>query len=308
VQILVLGAAAGGGFPQWNCNCSNCNRARADDPAARARTQSSLAVSDDGVRWLLLNASPDLRQQILATPRLYSRGRIRGSPVAGVVLTNGDVDHIAGLLSLREGQPLVIYAAQRVLDVLKSNPIFNILSPDCVSRRILPLDTPMELKEQNGAPLGLTVTAFGVPGKIALYLEDASAGPDLGTRPGDTIGLELAGSDGSRFFYVPGCAAMPPELASRLQGAPLVFFDGTLWRDDEMIAVGAGAKTGKRMGHMSMSGEHGSIAALAGLGIERKIFVHMNNTNPVLLTDSPEHGNAKAAGWEIAYDGMEIRL
>jgi pyrroloquinoline quinone biosynthesis protein B len=308
VQIVVLGAAAGGGFPQWNCNCGNCRRARAAESAAPARTQSSLAVSGDGLRWVLLNASPDLRQQILATPRLHPTGGIRGSPIAGVVLTNGDVDHVAGLLSLREAQPLAIYAAQRVLDVLKSNPIFNVLSADCVARRAIAPEMPTALATQDGAPLGLAVMAFTVPGKLPLYLEDASAGPGLGTQAGDTIGLEISGTDGARFFYLPGCAAMPPELARRLEGARLVFFDGTLWRDDEMIATGAGTKTGKRMGHMSISGAHGTIAALSELGIGRKIFVHMNNTNPVLVSDSAEHAAAKAQGWEIAYDGMEVRL
>jgi len=308
VHILVLGSAAGGGFPQWNCNCGNCRRARAGDSAAPPRTQSSLAVSGDGARWVLLNASPDLRQQILATRQLHPSRGIRASPITGVVLTNGDVDHVAGLLSLREAQPLALYATQRVLDVLRSNPIFDILSAECVARRPMPLDEPIALAERDGTPLGLSVTAFIVPGKAPLYLEDASAGPGFGTRPGDTIGLEVSAGNGRGFFYLPGCAAMPPDLADRLKGAPLVFFDGTLWRDDEMIATGAGTKTGKRMGHMSISGEHGSIAALAGLGIGRKIFVHMNNTNPILLADSAERGKAKEAGWEAAYDGMELRL
>jgi pyrroloquinoline quinone biosynthesis protein B len=307
MQILVLGAAAGGGFPQWNCNCGNCRRARASDPAAKPLTQSSLAVSSDGVRWLLLNASPDLRQQISATTQLHPREGKRQSPISGVVVTNGDVDHTAGLLSLREGQPLAVYAATRVLDVLSSNPIFNVLHPDIVVRREMPLDKPVAMKSADGAWLGLHVTAFAVPGKVPLYLEDASAGPEFGTQPGDTIGLEVA-DDRRRFFYLPACAAMPPELARRINGAELVFFDGTLWRDDEMIVAGVGTKTGKRMGHMSISGEHGTMSAFASLGVRRKIFVHINNTNPVLLADSAERAEAEASGWEIAYDGMEVRL
>ena len=307
MHILVLGSAAGGGFPQWNCNCGNCRRARAGDAVAPHRTQSSLAVSRDGARWVLLNASPDLRQQILATRRLHPNGAIRASPLAAVILTNGDVDHIAGLLSLRESQPLALYAAQRVLDVLRSNPIFNVLNPEFVDRRAMLLDTTTDLAERDGTPLGLRVTSFLVPGKAPLYLENPDA-PGFGTQPGDTVGLEISAADGGRFFYLPGCASLPSELAGRLRGAPLVFFDGTLWRDDEMVAAGAGVKTGTRMGHMSMSGEHGSIAALAPLGIKRRIFVHMNNTNPVLLADSPEYRKARDAGWEPAYDGMEIRL
>lgn len=308
MQILVLGAAAGGGFPQWNCNCGNCRRARAGDSAALPRTQSSLAVSADGVRWLLLNASPDLRQQLLAADRLYPREGVRHSPIAGAVLTNGDVDHVAGLLSLREGEPLALYAAKRVLDVLKSNPVFNVLSPALVARHEMPLDMPVSVSARDGVALGLTVTAFAVPGKVPLYLEDRAAGPGFGTEAGDTVGLEVTNDASRRFFYLPGCAAMPRTLAARIEGAELVFFDGTLWRDDEMIVSGAGTKSGKRMGHMSISGEHGAIAAFAPLGVARKIFVHINNTNPVLLADSPERAEAEAAGWEVAYDGMEIRL
>jgi pyrroloquinoline quinone biosynthesis protein B len=307
VQILVLGAAAGGGFPQWNCNCGNCRRARANDPAAPSRTQSSLAVSADGERWLLLNASPDLRQQIQATPQLHPRTDRRHSPIAAAVLTNGDVDHVAGLLSLRESQPLALYAAKRVLGVMGSNPIFNVLNPEFVVRQELPLERAVMVEAKDGVPLGLRVTAFAVPGKVALYLEDKSAGPSLGTQPGDTIGLEVA-AVGQRFFYLPACAAVTPALAERIKGAKLVFFDGTLWRDDEMIAAGVGTKTGQRMGHMSISGVDGTLAAFAPLGVGRKVFVHINNTNPVLLADSPERAEAEAAGWEIAYDGMEVRL
>ncbi|HEX6979042.1 MAG TPA: pyrroloquinoline quinone biosynthesis protein PqqB [Alphaproteobacteria bacterium] len=308
MRILVLGAAAGGGFPQWNCNCANCRRARAGDPAAPPRTQSSLAVSADGDRWVLLNASPDLRQQILANTVLHPRRDGRHSPIAGVVLTNADVDHVAGLLSLREGAPFTLYATDRVLAVLRANAIFNVLDADLVGRRAMPLDTPVELSDVDGRPLGLTVMAFPVPGKIALYLENAAAGADFGTRAGDTVGLEISADSTRRFFYLPACAAMPPDLAARLADAPLVFFDGTLWQDDEMLAAGVGRKTGRRMGHMSVSGTDGALAAFAPLGVRRRVFIHVNNTNPILLSDSPERAKVEAAGWEVAYDGMEIRL
>jgi len=221
VQILVLGAAAGGGFPQWNCNCENCRRARSGNSAALPRTQSSLAVSADGARWLLLNASPDLRQQVLAADHLHPRAGVRHSPIAGVVLTNGDVDHVAGLLSLREGEPLALYAAKRVLDVLKSNPVFNVLNPALVARHEMPLDMPVSVSAHDGVALGLTVTAFTVPGKVPLYLEDHAAGPGFGTEAGDTVGLEVAEDAGRRFFYLPGCAAMPRALAARMKGAEL---------------------------------------------------------------------------------------
>lgn len=307
MKILVLGSAAGGGFPQWNCNCGTCRRARSGDRAALPRTQSSLAVSPDGERWVLLNASPDLSQQIRDNRALHPRGDGRHSPIAAVTLTNGDVDHVAGLLTLRESHRFAVYATARVHQVLGANSIFNVLGADAVARRELGLDAPSEIADREGRSLGLQMTAFAVPGKVALYLEDPAAGPGFGTQTEDTIGLEVRAGD-RRFFYIPGCAAVPEKLAVRLTGAPLVLFDGTLWRDDEMIAAGMGAKTGRRMGHMSVDGADGTLAAFARLGVRRKVFIHMNNTNPILLADSPERARAREAGWEIAEDGMEIRL
>lgn len=308
MQILVLGSAAGGGSPQWNCNCAVCRRVRAGAPATQPRTQSSLAVSaGDGV-WFLLNASPDLRQQIAANKELHPKEGSRHSPIAGAVLTNGDVDHVAGLLNLRETQPLAVYATRRVQDVLAANSIFNVLNPEYVARRELKLDASVDLADKEGKPAGLRVEPFAVPGKVALYLEDPTA-KDFGSRPEDTIALKVsAGEDGAHFYYIPGCASMPQELKARLKGAPLVFFDGTLWKDDEMIANEVGVKTGARMGHMSNWGPDGTIAAFAPLGVERKVFIHINNTNPILLADSPQRAEAEAAGWEVAYDGMEITL
>jgi len=309
VRILVLGSAAGGGFPQWNCHCVNCRRARKNDPAARPRTQSSLAVSADGVCWFLLNASPDLREQVTTNPLLQPCTGIRHSPIAGAVVTSADVDHVAGLLSLRESQPLVFYATARVQTLLSRNNIFNVLNPAFVTRREMRVDQSLALSGPDGRSAGLNVTAYTVPGKVALYAEDTEAGVNFGTRPGDTVGLEVtSSSDGRRFHYIPGCAAMPHELAARLRGAELVFFDGTLWKDDEMVAAGLGTKTGARMGHMSVSGEAGTIAAFAGLGVKRKIFVHINNSNPMILDDSPERATALAAGGEVAHDGMAIEL
>jgi pyrroloquinoline quinone biosynthesis protein B len=307
VRILVLGAAAGGGFPQWNCNCANCRRARAGDPAALPRTQSSLALSADGERWALLNASPDLRQQIAANAALHPQDGARHSPIAASVLTSGDIDHVAGLLTMRESQPFSLYATGRVHAALAANSIFNVLG-EAVARRTLALDRAEDLLDREGRPLDLRVTPFAVPGKVALYLEDPAAGPDFGTRPEDTIGLEIGDGAGGRAYYLPACAGLPAALARRIEGARAVFFDGTLWRDDEMTAVGFGAKTGGRMGHMSMAGEGGAIADFRRLAIGRKIFVHINNTNPVLLDDSAERAEAESEGWEIAFDGMEIDL
>ena len=307
--IKVLGSAAGGGFPQNNCNCRNCADVRGGVPGLRPRTQSSLAVSSNGRGWVLLNASPDLRQQIAATPELAPPpGSARASPINAVMLTNGDVDHVAGLLSLREGIAFGLYAAERVLGTLASNTIFNVLNTELVSRTPLVIDGQTQLCGPEG-DLGLTAEAFSVPGKVALYLEDVAAGESFGTREGDTIGLQITDTaSGVAFFYIPGCAAVDAALASRIRGAPLVLFDGTLYSDDEMIAQGLSSKTGKRMGHVSMLGPDGSIAALSKLEIGRRVFVHINNSNPVLREDSPERAEVERAGWEIAYDGMEIRL
>jgi pyrroloquinoline quinone biosynthesis protein B len=304
--IKVLGSAAGGGFPQANCNCRNCSDVRQGKPGLRARTQSSIAVSADGLSWVLLNASPDLRQQIAATPELAPRPRdpARTSPIKAVVLTNGDVDHVAGLLSLREGFRFDLFASRRVLGALQDNRIFDVLDPACVKR--LPL-APGAMVAPTG--IELRIESFAVPGKVALYLEQLTSGDNFGTRDGDTIGLRITDpSSGAAAFYIPGCATVNAALAARLRGARLVLFDGTLYTDDEMITLGLSAKSGRRMGHMAMSGADGSLAAFRDLGVGQRIYVHLNNSNPVLREDSPERAEVERAGWSVAWDGMEIRL
>lgn len=308
--IRILGAAAGGGFPQWNCSCRNCADVRAGKPGFRARTQCSLAVSANGYDWVLLNASPDLRQQINETPQLGARadGGLRNSPIKAAVITGGDVDFVAGLLNLRELQPISVYAAPRVLATLAANSIFNVLDASVTARRELAFGRPTPI-EGAGRDTGLVVEAFAVPGKIALYLESGAADANYGSREGDTIGLRVsAPATGAHFFFVPGCAVVDDDLATRLKGAPLVFFDGTLYTDDEMIRQGLMKKTGARMGHMSISGNAGSIQAFEDLGVRRKVYVHINNSNPVLDENSDERRATEAAGWEVGFDGMEIRL
>jgi pyrroloquinoline quinone biosynthesis protein B len=307
LEVVVLGSAAGGGFPQWNSNAPACRRARYANAGARARTQASLAVSSNGCDWFILNASPDLRLQIEATSVLHPRGGLRSSPISGVVVPGGDVDAVAGLLHLRERHRFTVYAPSRVLAVLAANPIFGVLAPDCVQRIELPLDRQLELAGASG-PSGLAVRSFAVPAKVPLYLETVGEEPVIGEE-GDAVGLEIIDTGAERsFFFIPGCAAMTEGLRRRLADSELVFFDGTLWRDDEMIRLGVGNKTGRRMGHMSMSGEDGTIAAFQDLGVLRRIFIHINNSNPVLLEDSAERRLAEEAGWEISYDGMEVRL
>ncbi|MDA0653791.1 MAG: pyrroloquinoline quinone biosynthesis protein PqqB [Proteobacteria bacterium] len=309
LHVLVLGSAAGGGLPQWNCNCDLCRRARdKNDTAVTPRTQSSLAISKGNGEWFLLNASPDLRKQINDNPELQSSSGRRHSPITGVLLTNADVDHIAGLLNLRESQPFVVYATSRVHSVLAANSVFNVLNPQFVERKEFSLGVPIELTDRRGNPIGITVDTFAVPGKVALYLEDPNA-KNFGSAPEDTVALKVTDtSTGEYFCYVPGCASMPADLADRLRGAPLVFFDGTVWVDDEMKSTGTGVKTGSRMGHMHLSGEDGTIAAFADLDVKRKIFVHINNTNPVLADDSRERAFVEEAGWEIGFDGMRVTL
>ena len=308
LRVVVLGAAAGGGVPQWNCGCRICNAARGAHRELQS-TQSSIAVSTDDKHWFLINASPDLRQQLINTPRLHPKaGALRHSPVAGVILTNGEVDAVAGLLSLRESSPFTIYAHRQVLAILDSNSIFNVLNEKHVRRQPVAVDRAFAPQLPDGSPCGLEILPFVVPGKRAWYLE-GKPHPGGDATEGDTLGLRITKTaSGKHFYHLAACARVTPELAARIKGAPLVFFDGTVWRDDELIAAGIGQKTGQAMGHIAMSGESGAIAALSGLDIARKIFLHINNSNPALLHDSIERKTAEQAGWEIPADGMEIVL
>lgn len=295
-RARILGAAAGGGLPQWNCGCENCTLARLGK--IPSQTQSSLAVSANGVDWAILNASPDIRQQLSYAPALHPTG-LREMPLRSVLLTNGDIDHVAGLLTLREMQPFTVFATAGIHEVLRDNPIFAALNASVVPRATVALNEPAEI-----AP-GLRATLFPVPGKVPLYLEGETVQTDL---IGDqTVGVHLQ-AGGTDAYYIPGCAMLNDDLRARLNGASTVFFDGTLWQDDEMVLAGLGQKTGKRMGHMSMSGPDGSMAAFDGLDVARRVYVHMNNTNPVLRPDSAQRAKAEAAGWIIGQDGMEITL
>jgi pyrroloquinoline quinone biosynthesis protein B len=307
LRVIVLGAAAGGGVPQWNCGCPVCRAAFADPELCR--TQASVAISADGAHWFLINASPDLRQQIIATPQLHPRpGALRHSPIAGVILTNGEVDAVAGLLSMREGSPFTIYAHAKVLAILKANSIFNVLNEKLVARQPIAVDLPFALRLPDGAPSGLEVSAFAVPGKGAWYLEGQTH-PGGADGEGDTLGLTITETaTGETVHVLTACARVTDDLKARLAGAPLLLFDGTVWRDDELIAAGLGTKTGQAMGHIAMAGDDGAIGALADLGIGQKLFVHVNNSNPALLAHSPERGQIEAAGWQIPADGTEVTL
>lgn len=293
---VVLGSAAGGGFPQWNCCCPVCRLAWAGDPRVKPRTQASIAVSADGERWLLINASPDLRAQISATPVLHPKADRRDSPIAAVILTGAEIDQTTGLLTLRERQPFRLLATAATHGFVAGNPMFSALQPDLVPRLTI---VPGECF----APLpGIEAELFSVPGKVPLYLEG-----DRSKNEADVnVGVELRAGT-ARLVYVPGAAAVPAPIQDRLARADIVLFDGTLYRDDEMILTGTGEKTGRRMGHMPIDGPDGTLVTLAGLS-GRQLFIHINNTNPILIEGSPERAHVTAAGWEVAEDGMEIAL
>lgn len=298
LTAIVLGAAGGGGYPQWNCRCPACQLAWAGHALVKPRTQASLAVSGDGEQWVLLNATPDLRAQLLATPKLQPRAGLRSSPIAAVVLTGAEVDQIAGLLTLRERQGFTVFGTAETIAALSANPIFGVLAADLVTRKVIELEAPFAL------PGGLQAELFAVPGKVALYLEGDD--PALDSETGANVGVEIVCGD-SRLLYMPGAAGVTPALRERLARADAVLFDATLFHDDEMITTGTGTKSGRRMGHMALAGEDGTLATLTGLR-GRRILTHINNTNPILIEDSPERREVEAAGFEVAEDGMEIVL
>ncbi len=303
--LSVLGSGAGGGSPQWNCACPTCQAVRRGE--APPRTQTSVAVSRDGRQWALLNASPDLRSQIAATPALQPQRPGRHSPIASVVLTGAEIDQVVGLLHMREGHPFSLYGSSTTLAALARSPIFDALPADRVPRRPLPPATPTALLDTRDEPLDLDIELFAVPGKVPLYEENLDVEPDLLDESGTTAALKI--SDGSStVFFIPGCAAITDDLKARLHNADLLFFDGTLFRDDELVTQGLSHKTGRRMGHLSIDGPDGTMALLKDLPIPRKIFLHMNNSNPVLLPDSPERARVLDQGWEIAHDGMQIQI
>ena len=296
-RAIVLGSAAGGGFPQWNCGCHLCRLVRDGDPRVRPATQVSVAVTGDGEGWVIVGASPDMRQQLLDTPALWPRIAGRDSPVTGVVLTGGDIDAIAGLLVLRERQPFTLYAPAAVLNILSSNDVFGVLDPEVVRR--------VEVSPMQPIPCGgnLTLTLLPMPGKVPLYRENPTA---AGPEAGPTFAAQMQ-TDDRTVVIAPACADITDAVLAQLRSADVVFFDSTLFTDDEMIVAGLGPKTGTRMGHVPLSGPNGTIARLGDLPA-RRILLHINNTNPILLSGSAERRQVEEAGFEVAFDGMEVSL
>lgn len=299
MQIRVLGAAAGGGFPQWNCGCPNCRGVREGSLDARPRTQESVSVSVDGERWLLLNASPEIRSQIESCAPLHPRAP-RHSPIAAIVLTNGDLDHCLGLLSLRESTPIVVCATEEVRrGFTEGNVLYRTLErfPGQITWRTLVPGQEIEIE-------GLAVEAVAAPGKPPIHLESSAI-----RGPGQNVGLVIRDrKTNARLAYFPAVASITPQVRAALEQADCVFFDGTFWSSDELIALGLGEKRAEDMAHLPVGGAGGSLEALAGIRAPRRLYIHINNTNPLLRDGSPESRHARQAGWEIAHDGMELTL
>lgn len=307
MRLHLLGAAAGGGLPQWNCCCPNCKAARSNPSIARS--QSQLAITGDGNDWLLINASPDLREQLYRTPQLYPRAEhgLRNTPVAGVMLTSADLDHILGLLLMREFTPVSIYATESVLRVIESNAFFSMLQR-------MPGQQRTQVIEHGSAvaPVaGVTITPIELPGSFPMHVPQAMR-PSLDVRE-MTLGLifeSIAEESGKkrRAAYLPALPSLTPQLLQQIAGCDVLLVDGTLWSEDELQRLHPGTPSASDMGHMPVGGSAGSLEQLKPLSHVRRIYTHINNSNPILTEGSPEQKAVLDAGFEIALDGMEIVL
>ncbi len=304
MHVIVLGSAAGGGVPQWNCGCRNCVDARRDG-ARSGRTQSSVAVSADGERWILLNASPDLPSQLAAHPQLWPRAA-RGTPIAAVVLTDAEIDHTLGLLLLRESSVrLPVYASAGVTALLGDAwPLYRVLAAySGVEPRTLDDGAMVPLADRAGTPLGICAAATAIARRPPRYAGATPASAfDVGVRLSDD-------RTGGTLAYVPTAGAIDAAARRVASGADLLLFDGTFWSDDELQAVsGGGAPTARTMGHLPVGGAGGSLESLGKLGANRTVLVHINNTNPILRHGSAERAQVEAAGVLVGEDGMEFEL
>ena len=300
--VKVLGAAAGGAFPQWNCACQQCQRVRSGTFAGQPRTQAQVAISEDGAAWTLLNASPDLRTQIESTPALWPTGSSLQSPIQSVVITAAEADTVAGLLSLREFQPLDIYATRSVLRILREdNSLFGLLDrvPRQAAWKEIQPDVEFSVGELNFQPFSLP---GGFPGFVPAARKSELAADEA------VLGLLIDSRSGGRMAYLPGVATVEESWREWLDECDLLLFDGTFWSEDELCRVRGGGKPASAMGHLPLSGPCGSLAALRGIQCPRKIFFHINNTNPILDESSQAYAEVRDAGWEVACDGMEIRI
>jgi pyrroloquinoline quinone biosynthesis protein B len=305
--LRILGSAAGGGFPQWNCACGNCNGLRKGLIVAVPRTQESSCLSADGHEWFLINASPDIRAQIESFTSLHPASG-RATPINAIFLTNGDLDHCLGLLSLRESQPLVIYATDAVRrGFVDGNVLYRTLErfPGHVTWRTLTLGQEEAVTCANGAPSGLTATAFAVPGKPPVHLDGmvARENPEL------NVGLRFNQIGSGRVLaYLPSVGCISSSVLNGLAGVDGIIFDGTFWSSDELSMPGFLRKSAEELAHWPVGGMDGSLARLAGIRARYRIFIHINNTNPMLREDAAERTMVESAGWQVARDGMEIHI
>jgi pyrroloquinoline quinone biosynthesis protein B len=302
VHVILLGSAAGGGFPQWNCWCPCCRTARLNPHAAHPRSQSSAAVSVDGQRWFLLNASPDVREQ-LRWLRTDSDAvlPIRHVPIEGVLLTDAEIDHSLGVVLLREARHLPVYATAAVRSILDCDsrllPVTKAFSDVPVTE--LSLHAAVPLVYRDGSPSGLEVQAFAVPADPPRFATREESGHTVGFIVSET-------ANGGTCAFVPGCGALDDALLERLSTASALFFDGTFWSDDELMTLGIGTRTARELDHLPISGVDGSLARLASLPCRHRIYTHINNTNPILLEQGPERAAVERAGLVVGSDGLRL--
>jgi pyrroloquinoline quinone biosynthesis protein B len=309
MRVKILGSAAGGGFPQWNCACGNCRAVRAGILQGKARTQTQVAITQNNSSWFLLGASPDLRAQIEATPELCPREGIRQSPIGGAVLANADLDHVIGLLLLRELQPLRIYATASIRRILtEDNSMFAMLHrvanqaswTDFTPGPAFPLCGP------KGEDSGMRCRALSLGTHYPAYVAKARQSTLV---PGEaSLGMMIDSPSGKRLAFMPAVPQVDDALLKELDSADVLLFDGTFWSDDELIRAQGHGQTARQMGHIPVSGPDGSLSKLAGLRRPRKIYIHLNNTNPMLNEAGPEYQKVREAGWEIAEDGWQFDL
>ncbi|MGO9403256.1 MAG: pyrroloquinoline quinone biosynthesis protein PqqB [Terriglobales bacterium] len=312
MHIQILGSAAGGRFPQWNCGCGNCVAVRGKTFRGKARTQAQLALSADGCTWFLAGASPDLASQIESSPALHPRAlrdTTRDSPIAGVVLASADLDHVVGLLLLRELQPLRVYAAPSILRILREeNSMFGMLNrvePQVVWTP-MKAGAPFPLLSADGKDSGLRCEVHYLSGRYPKYVKSKDKEKDLAPDQA-TAALFFQSASGKRVAYVPAVGNLSDALLEKIEGADLLLFDGTFWSDDELQRVQGRGETAHQMGHIPVE-ESLRLLENISINVERKMFIHLNNTNPILNQASPEYQTVRQVGWEVAEDNCQLKL
>lgn len=306
MRVKILGSAAGGGFPQWNCACPNCRRVRDGTLKGFPRTQVQVAVSADDSNWYLLSASPDLPRQIESFPKLHPTARSRETPIAALVLPGADLDQLLGLILLRESQPLRVYATPSIRRIImENNIIFAMVRNQIVWEELTPGEE-RELISVSGEKSGIQCLPFALAGNYPHYVS-AEMAASLPSNEA-LLGLRLRAPGGGTLVYMPGAPSMEAAWLQHLENCDLLLFDGTFWTDDELIRIQGSGRSASQMGHMPISGADGSLQELSSLQRPRKVFIHVNNTNPILDEDSAEYHGVCEAGWEVAHDGQEFAL